>query len=166
MMIMDVGKEDLKVVFEILDSDRSGTVSYTEFVEQLHKMRCHESHTLLVFVKHYVSDVHRKVSEQLDLMKNDLLVKTTELFGQYEHQEAGIKRLMSFVRVGSQPGLPTNAAKNSREPPRDSPGDSPRELRRGSRPGTRSGGPTACRTPSSTFVLFSEQPPLMRSHSC
>eukprot|EP00927_Polykrikos_kofoidii_P064589 TRINITY_DN5995_c0_g1_i1.p1 TRINITY_DN5995_c0_g1~~TRINITY_DN5995_c0_g1_i1.p1 ORF type:complete len:807 (+),score=145.97 TRINITY_DN5995_c0_g1_i1:81-2423(+) len=75
---MDVAKEDLRTVFQILDEDRSGSVTYDEFVAQLHKMKTQEAQTLLVFIKYYVVDVRQKVSEQLDILKSELVEKVDE----------------------------------------------------------------------------------------
>eukprot|EP00927_Polykrikos_kofoidii_P064590 TRINITY_DN5995_c0_g2_i1.p1 TRINITY_DN5995_c0_g2~~TRINITY_DN5995_c0_g2_i1.p1 ORF type:complete len:754 (+),score=121.97 TRINITY_DN5995_c0_g2_i1:96-2264(+) len=75
---MDVAKEDLRTVFQILDEDRSGSVTYDEFVAQLHKMKTQEAQTLLVFIKHYVVDVRQKVSEQLDILKSELVERVDE----------------------------------------------------------------------------------------
>mmetsp|Transcript_75384 Transcript_75384/g.140613 ORF Transcript_75384/g.140613 Transcript_75384/m.140613 type:complete len:648 (+) Transcript_75384:97-2040(+) len=61
LQVMDVGPEDLQMVFEILDEDHSGSVTYEEFVEQLYKMKTQESHTLLVFMHHHLVGLKNKV---------------------------------------------------------------------------------------------------------
>jgi len=61
MHLMDVSMEDLDAIFGILDKDGSGDVSYDEFVDELYKMKTHDSHTLLVFIKHYVSEINKQV---------------------------------------------------------------------------------------------------------
>eukprot|EP00927_Polykrikos_kofoidii_P019368 TRINITY_DN19046_c0_g1_i1.p1 TRINITY_DN19046_c0_g1~~TRINITY_DN19046_c0_g1_i1.p1 ORF type:complete len:580 (-),score=82.44 TRINITY_DN19046_c0_g1_i1:67-1740(-) len=76
---MDLGTEDVCTVFSILDQTHSGKVTYDEFVSQLYKMKTQESHTLLVFIKHYVQDVRQKVEQQLVILK-------TELSEQVAHQ--------------------------------------------------------------------------------
>jgi len=73
--LMDVGADDLEMVFEILDEDKSGTVTFTEFVDQLHKMKTQESHTLLIFIKHHVNEIREKVTQQLSLVRDDLMTK-------------------------------------------------------------------------------------------
>mmetsp|Transcript_159649 Transcript_159649/g.291326 ORF Transcript_159649/g.291326 Transcript_159649/m.291326 type:complete len:645 (+) Transcript_159649:68-2002(+) len=62
---MDLKKQDLVAVFEILDKDGSGDVEYEEFVSELHKMRSSDSHTMLVFIKHYVTDLQKTVNSEL-----------------------------------------------------------------------------------------------------
>jgi len=63
LQVMDVGPEDLQMVFEILDDDKSGTVTYEEFVEQLYKMKTQESHTLLIFMHHHLVGLKEKMAD-------------------------------------------------------------------------------------------------------
>jgi len=65
LRVMDIDREDLEVVFSMLDVDRSGDVAYEEFVEQLHNMKSRESHTLLIFIKFYVMEIKNRVYEAL-----------------------------------------------------------------------------------------------------
>jgi len=71
LQLMDIGKEDLKTVFTILDDDNSGSVTYTEFCDHLYKMKTEEAQTMLTFIKYHVEDVHVKVSEQLKMLMQD-----------------------------------------------------------------------------------------------
>jgi len=61
LRVMDIDRKDLEVVFNMLDEDGSGDVAYEEFVEQLHMMKSHESHTLLIFIKFYVMEIRAKL---------------------------------------------------------------------------------------------------------
>merc|ERR1712048_214021 len=65
---MDVSKEDLNVVFSILDKGEDGKVGYHQFVEEIYKMRSSDSHTLLVFIKFYVTDLRRKADTHFELL--------------------------------------------------------------------------------------------------
>lgn len=78
MQIMDVDKEDIECVFKIMDSDKSGDVSYHEFVEMLQRMKNQSSRTLLMFIKFYVLELKNDVRQQLDLLKGDILANLTE----------------------------------------------------------------------------------------
>eukprot|EP00927_Polykrikos_kofoidii_P004679 TRINITY_DN11852_c0_g1_i1.p1 TRINITY_DN11852_c0_g1~~TRINITY_DN11852_c0_g1_i1.p1 ORF type:complete len:712 (+),score=80.60 TRINITY_DN11852_c0_g1_i1:40-2175(+) len=75
---MDVAEEDLQTVFSILDVDKSGSVTYDEFVAQLHKIKTQEERTILIFIKHYVQEVRQKVSEQLAIIKSELVEKVDD----------------------------------------------------------------------------------------
>merc|ERR1712187_452270 len=52
-----------------MDKDKSGEIDYNEFVEQLYRMKSSDAHTLLVFIKHYVTEVRQHVIRQLRIMK-------------------------------------------------------------------------------------------------
>merc|ERR1719145_265162 len=72
MKVMDIKQQDMEVVFKILDEDASGDVNYGEFIENLHKMKSHDGHTLLVFIKYYVTEIREKVQEQLRVLKGEI----------------------------------------------------------------------------------------------
>jgi len=54
---MDVQREDISSLFNILDDDSSGHVEYDEFVDQLHKMKTQDSHVVLVFIRGAVKEL-------------------------------------------------------------------------------------------------------------
>jgi len=88
LTMMDLKKKDMSIVFHILDEDKSGTVQYAEFAEQLHKMKNEDMHTLLVFVKFYVSEIRVNVHDQLTLLKYEVAKKLDMLNGSW----AGMQR--------------------------------------------------------------------------
>merc|ERR1712224_12429 len=49
LSVMDVRREDMQTVWYILDQDNNGMISIDEFIEQLHRIKTQDSHTLLVF---------------------------------------------------------------------------------------------------------------------
>merc|ERR1711920_752791 len=63
--LMDITRDDLPLVFDIMDVNQSGDVSYTEFVEQLHKMKNWNAHTILVFVKHNTMRMRQSLETQV-----------------------------------------------------------------------------------------------------
>jgi len=72
LSVMDIKKDDMEVVFGILDEDHSGAVTYSEFAEQLHKMKSQDAQTMLIFIKGYVNELRQKVSEQGRFLKNEI----------------------------------------------------------------------------------------------
>jgi hypothetical protein len=79
--MMDCSKDEMSVIIDMLDEDKSGSVSYDEFAEQLHKMKSQEPRTLLVYIKGLLSNLkviardQQKVLEQgVDKKLNQLLV--------------------------------------------------------------------------------------------
>eukprot|EP00928_Gymnodinium_smaydae_P045476 TRINITY_DN3030_c0_g3_i1.p1 TRINITY_DN3030_c0_g3~~TRINITY_DN3030_c0_g3_i1.p1 ORF type:complete len:596 (-),score=57.92 TRINITY_DN3030_c0_g3_i1:221-1942(-) len=97
LKLMDVERDDLKTVFEILDHDRNGIVSYTEFINQLHKMKTEESHTLLVFIKHFIVDISHKVSEHMNMFK-----RTMQAHHERQVEEMDVLKTISLHRSRTQ----------------------------------------------------------------
>jgi voltage-gated sodium channel len=77
LQAMDIGLDDMGILFHIMDEDKSGSIDYEEFASQLHKMKTSDSHTLLVFIQHYVKEVRDKVGEGLEILQ-DVMVKKAE----------------------------------------------------------------------------------------
>jgi len=94
---MDVKKDDMHAVFGILDSDNSGKVNYDEFIEELHKMKTHDAHTLLVFIKFYVVEVRKLVLEQLRVFRDDVTDKI-QMQGTAAHPAPGAEKLLELLR--------------------------------------------------------------------
>merc|ERR1712048_821482 len=110
MQAMDVLESDINVVFSILDEDKNGTVSPQEFATELFKMKSQEAHTILVFLKHYALDIREKVTLQLKLMREDLLLmKSKESFLWSNVRTENEEMLQSLsgneVRGASAPGV-------------------------------------------------------------
>eukprot|EP00415_Alexandrium_ostenfeldii_P004719 UN4719 len=75
LLAMDIQADDMAIVFSILDADSSGTVSHEEFITELFKMKSHDSHTLLMFIKHHVTQIReqmRKDSQTRKEMRSQL----------------------------------------------------------------------------------------------
>lgn len=75
LALMDVKEDDLEAVFGILDKDGSGDVAYNEFIEELHRMKSHDSHTMLIFIKYYVTEIRTKLTDQVSVLENRILRK-------------------------------------------------------------------------------------------
>lgn len=69
--VMDVKRNDLAMVFDILDKDKSGDVDYDEFINELYYFKSHDSHTMLVFIKYYVEDLRVMLAGNLKMMQNN-----------------------------------------------------------------------------------------------
>lgn len=63
---LDLTREDMKMVFSILDTDGSGDVEYKEFVECMLKMKTADGPATAVFMQHHMKDLLLHVRKQLD----------------------------------------------------------------------------------------------------
>jgi len=57
MHVLDFSTEDMNVVFSMMDTDKDGKIDTNEFIEQIFKMRNQDSQTLLLFIKHIVTEL-------------------------------------------------------------------------------------------------------------
>eukprot|EP00429_Kryptoperidinium_foliaceum_P075817 CAMPEP_0176211784 /NCGR_PEP_ID=MMETSP0121_2-20121125/14827_1 /TAXON_ID=160619 /ORGANISM="Kryptoperidinium foliaceum, Strain CCMP 1326" /LENGTH=331 /DNA_ID=CAMNT_0017550837 /DNA_START=80 /DNA_END=1072 /DNA_ORIENTATION=- len=58
---MDISRDDIKIIFNIMDQDSSGDIDYVEFVDQLHRLKSQDQHTLLIFIMYYVKELQAAV---------------------------------------------------------------------------------------------------------
>eukprot|EP00747_Dinoflagellata_sp_TGD_P183389 gnl/TRDRNA2_/TRDRNA2_38231_c0_seq1.p1 gnl/TRDRNA2_/TRDRNA2_38231_c0~~gnl/TRDRNA2_/TRDRNA2_38231_c0_seq1.p1 ORF type:complete len:473 (-),score=61.47 gnl/TRDRNA2_/TRDRNA2_38231_c0_seq1:362-1600(-) len=63
LSLLDITKQDIPAVFDMMDDDESGSVDYGEFVEELWKFKTRDVQTMLMFVKHYVIQLHKKMDK-------------------------------------------------------------------------------------------------------
>eukprot|EP00746_Dinoflagellata_sp_MGD_P087677 gnl/MRDRNA2_/MRDRNA2_34753_c0_seq1.p1 gnl/MRDRNA2_/MRDRNA2_34753_c0~~gnl/MRDRNA2_/MRDRNA2_34753_c0_seq1.p1 ORF type:complete len:589 (-),score=103.64 gnl/MRDRNA2_/MRDRNA2_34753_c0_seq1:290-1846(-) len=59
--VMGVQQDDIHFVFDMLDHDKDGKVTYDEFAQRLHKMKTQEVQTTLAFIKHYIIDIRKEL---------------------------------------------------------------------------------------------------------
>lgn len=98
MQLMDVEKEDMLNLFNCLDEDGSGDIAYDEFVENLHKMKCQDTHMMLVFLRSTVKDIRTKLLDDLAFLKDELVAKT-------ENLEIDTKSLLALARAAKEPAV-------------------------------------------------------------
>jgi len=65
LLKMGVNEEDLHVVWSLADEDKSGTVSYEEFVNHVFQMTQSDTRFMLVYIKHFLSDVRRTITQDM-----------------------------------------------------------------------------------------------------
>eukprot|EP00931_Biecheleriopsis_adriatica_P020640 TRINITY_DN13730_c0_g1_i1.p1 TRINITY_DN13730_c0_g1~~TRINITY_DN13730_c0_g1_i1.p1 ORF type:complete len:561 (-),score=102.96 TRINITY_DN13730_c0_g1_i1:16-1698(-) len=61
MRFLDVSKNDINILFSVLDADGSGQVEYDEFIEQLFKMQNQDIGVVIAFVRSYIQEICRVV---------------------------------------------------------------------------------------------------------
>eukprot|EP00929_Paragymnodinium_shiwhaense_P006018 TRINITY_DN10882_c0_g3_i1.p1 TRINITY_DN10882_c0_g3~~TRINITY_DN10882_c0_g3_i1.p1 ORF type:complete len:727 (+),score=196.19 TRINITY_DN10882_c0_g3_i1:99-2279(+) len=64
---MDIHKADLPIVFDILDSDRSGDLEFAEFVSGLHALRHENQHTLAIFTRYYCERLYDNLNDFFEM---------------------------------------------------------------------------------------------------
>merc|ERR1711871_1734936 len=69
---MNVGSDMVYDIFKLMDADKSGEVSYNEFIDHIHLAKTEESKILMRGLRHHVCT---EIQESRDQM-SDLLVKS------------------------------------------------------------------------------------------
>jgi len=67
-----ISLEDLDILWILLDEDRSGTVSYAEFVTQCYRMKSSKTEFMLAYIKYYVTVIKSQIVEEIQLVKTEL----------------------------------------------------------------------------------------------
>jgi voltage-gated sodium channel len=62
---MDITEEDLEILWTILDSDRSGKISYSEFASQVYTMTSSDTQFMLAYIRYYVTRIRDTIVEQV-----------------------------------------------------------------------------------------------------
>eukprot|EP00929_Paragymnodinium_shiwhaense_P004655 TRINITY_DN10575_c3_g1_i1.p1 TRINITY_DN10575_c3_g1~~TRINITY_DN10575_c3_g1_i1.p1 ORF type:complete len:698 (-),score=150.59 TRINITY_DN10575_c3_g1_i1:130-2223(-) len=88
---MDIHKDQLPVVFDIIDRDRSGCVDFLEFVAGLHNLKHEDAHTLAMFARHYGERVHEHLAD------------IVQIKDQVDQQHLMLQRLVHSVTENSAP---------------------------------------------------------------
>lgn len=103
LLDLDIAREDLEIVWIILDSDKSGDVSYTEFIAQLLGMKSSDSQFMLAYIKYYITIIREKMGEQMEDLKKDV---ATEIRMQKDNADVESKKLDEILgHVGNSLSL-------------------------------------------------------------
>jgi Ca2+-binding EF-hand superfamily protein len=62
---MDITEEDLDILWSILDSDRSGKISYSEFVSQVYTMTSSDTQFMLAYIRYYVTKIRDTIVDNI-----------------------------------------------------------------------------------------------------
>jgi bacterioferritin-associated ferredoxin len=69
---LDIGREDLEIVWMLMDSDKSGLVSYTEFLAQLLSMKTSDTQFMLAYIKYYITIIREQMTGQIEAVHADV----------------------------------------------------------------------------------------------
>jgi hypothetical protein len=81
---MDIEEQDIDMVWTILDTEKRGSVSYTDFVTDIYKLKDSDSEFLLAYIKYYITMIKHIMIEEMTKNKNEELEKLQLIEGQEE----------------------------------------------------------------------------------
>jgi len=91
---MDVSHDDLEVLWTILDADKSGAISYAEFVTSCYKLKSSNTHFILAHVKYYITVIKNKLCDQLEQVKDEMLQAEQKMEAEILKEEHAIMKGM------------------------------------------------------------------------
>eukprot|EP00747_Dinoflagellata_sp_TGD_P138619 gnl/TRDRNA2_/TRDRNA2_175799_c0_seq2.p1 gnl/TRDRNA2_/TRDRNA2_175799_c0~~gnl/TRDRNA2_/TRDRNA2_175799_c0_seq2.p1 ORF type:complete len:479 (+),score=84.13 gnl/TRDRNA2_/TRDRNA2_175799_c0_seq2:382-1818(+) len=90
LAVLELRKADLPMLFSILDVDEGGDVDYAEFVDELHKMKSHDTQATLVFIRFCVAEIRKRLSGQLSFLQKDLYSKLDKIESDFAVSKASV----------------------------------------------------------------------------
>jgi hypothetical protein len=76
---MEIRRADLDIVWTILDSDKSGTITSKEFVTQVYKMKSSDTQFMLAYVKYYITEIRDKLRDDLKKIQESVDKETSTM---------------------------------------------------------------------------------------
>jgi hypothetical protein len=110
---MDISEEDLEILWTILDADKSGTISYGEFVTSCYKLKSSNTHFMLAYIKYYITVIKDKICREITIVKDEIVKEEQKLEAEMVTEERHfIEEVGMVVRMEDTIGaeLNTNAA--------------------------------------------------------
>jgi hypothetical protein len=111
---LDIHEEDMPIVWSIMDTDRSGSVSYLEFVNQLYKMKTTDTVFMLAHIKHYITKVFESMLKVMDTQEKQLSnIEAAEqaTFKKVEAEDARLSQMQHDIeeaKEGSRQRTPSD----------------------------------------------------------
>jgi hypothetical protein len=88
---MDIGPEDLQIVWTILDSDRSGTVTSKEFVSQIYKLKASDTQFMLAYIKFYITEIKDKLRDDFKSLRDKMQINMDQVDKDMQKIDAEIR---------------------------------------------------------------------------
>ena len=74
-----ISLEELDILWTLLDTDKSGTVTYSEFVAECYKMKTSQTDFMLAYIKYYVTLIKSEIIEEITLVKQELKLEDEKI---------------------------------------------------------------------------------------
>jgi hypothetical protein len=101
MQHMSITPDDMETMFMVMDEDRSGNVSYVEFVNNIYRMKEQDINTTLMFIKGYLVDVRAKIKDDVSKQLKHCVSETQSVA---EHIRGMVGRMESTMSSADTTG--------------------------------------------------------------
>jgi len=85
---LDIAEDDLDILWTTLDADKSGTVSYVEFLTSCYKLKSSNTHFMLIYIKYYITIIKDKI---LAGVKEEMTDEERKIEEEIKHEEQKIE---------------------------------------------------------------------------
>lgn len=95
MQTMELGEEDLLIVWGIVDADKNGSASYNEFVNELYKLHSSDTSFLLAYIKHYIVIIKDKIMQKMDQEADQMMKAEARVEAELQKVETQEQMIMA-----------------------------------------------------------------------
>jgi hypothetical protein len=96
---MDISEDDLEVLWTCLDEDKSGAVSYTEFVTSCYKLKTSNTHFMLAYIKYYICLIKNKICQDIAAVQKTLMEEEQRLEANMQDEQKKIEEELEKVEA-------------------------------------------------------------------
>jgi len=105
--LMSVGRKDLDMIFDLLDSDDNGKVDYKEFCEELYLLSLTDQRWALADTKHKIAAVRKTLDTKLDILLSRFDARADSQDRQIHALALRLNKLMPSPDMRAQPIIPS-----------------------------------------------------------
>merc|ERR1719498_1507243 len=87
MQSLEINEEDLEVLWTCFDVDKTGEITYTEFVTSCYKLKSSNTHFMLAYIKFYLTTIKHKICDHMAGIQS-CLTTTQEMLEEENKVEA------------------------------------------------------------------------------
>jgi len=69
---LDISKEDLDIIWIIMDEDKSGHVLYNEFVAELYNLKNSDTQFMIAYIKYYITIIKDTILAEMKVVEADI----------------------------------------------------------------------------------------------
>jgi voltage-gated sodium channel len=124
---MGIQEEDLEVVWTILDADKSGQVTFTEFIREIYKLKDSDQQFMLAYIKYYIKDIQKTIREDFLSVAKEEETLMQKLASEEEHmleelqneQSANTEELKQLITAKNEKSQSTPLPVSPKNAPKD-----------------------------------------------
>lgn len=87
LQVMDITEEDLEILWTCLDTDRSGAISYTEFVTSCYRLKSSNTHFMLAYIKYYITMIKNKICQEIEDVREAIVDEEKKIEQELQNEQ-------------------------------------------------------------------------------